>query len=395
MKQYRWPLIQSNMNQSDKNQLIRFIQKSDRFTQGPQVRKFEEQWSQWLGVRHSLFVSSGSAANFLTLSGLRDLYGVGEVIVPPLTWVSDIVSVIENGFTPVFVDINPQTLALDFEQLKKKLNKKTKAVFLTHILGLNGVNSKLLQLLKEKNIPLIEDACESHGAHFGKKKIGSLGYASNFSFYYGHHMTTIEGGMVCTNDDTFAEVLRIKRGHGMLRESRNPQLLDSLRKNSQDVYKEFDFPVVGYNFRNNELGAVLGLNQLKRLDKNNEKRNVRFSRFLKALRKDIYFTDYAIKGCSNYALLLQIRPQYKHLREKVLATLQRLDIEYRCGMSGGGNQVRQGYLKTRGLSLSPQDFPVTEQIHHLGFYIGNYPSLPLKWIDELCAELNKVDTTDE
>ncbi|MBO9667916.1 MAG: DegT/DnrJ/EryC1/StrS aminotransferase family protein, partial [Bdellovibrio sp.] len=182
MQQFKWPLIQNNLTDQDKKALIKHIQKSDRFTQGDQVRKFEQDWSAWLGVKHSIFVSSGSAANFLTLSALRDLRGLGEVIVPPLTWVSDIVSVIENGFMPVFVDINPQTLALDFEGIKKNITSKTKAVFLTHILGLNGIDRRILDLLKEKNILLLEDACESHGATFGKKKVGSIGFASNFSF---------------------------------------------------------------------------------------------------------------------------------------------------------------------------------------------------------------------
>lgn len=393
MSGYRWPLIQNNINQQDKQRLVRYILNSDRFTQGPEVKKFEEAWSQWLGVKHSLFVSSGSAANFLTLSALRDLQGTGEVILPPLTWVSDVVSVIENGFTPKFVDIDPHHLALNHELISKQITKKTKAVFLTHILGLNGLSPALLKLLKEKNILLIEDVCESHGATLGNstKKLGSLGFASNFSFYYGHHMTTIEGGMVCTQDDTFAELLRIKRGHGMLRESKNPEKLKAFSCRSKDVYKEFDFPVVGYNFRNNELGAVLGQSQLKRLDANNRKRNLRFFRFLEQLRSDLYFTNYNLQGCSNYALLLQLHKEVGFLKPKVIAILQGLGVEFRQGMSGGGNQVRQGFLKTRGYDLNPNDFPQTELVHQLGFYIGNYPDLPLKWIDELCRELNKVD----
>ncbi|QDK47102.1 CDP-4-keto-6-deoxy-D-glucose-3-dehydrase [Bdellovibrio sp. ZAP7] len=390
MNNFRWPLIQNNITDADKTALVKHIMTSDRFTQGEKVKKFEQEWSKWLGVKHSIFVSSGSAANFLTLSALRDIAGVGEVIVPPLTWVSDVVSIIENGFTPVFVDINPETLALDYEATKKAITKNTKAVFLTHILGLNGLSTQLQDLLKKHNIPLIEDACESHGAKMGSKKVGSIGFASNFSFYYGHHMTTIEGGMVCSNDPEFAQLVRIKRGHGLLRESTDPAQLQKHLGNSKQVYKEFDFPVVGFNFRNNELGAVLGLNQLKRLDKNNTQRSIRLQRFLKALDKKTYFTQYNTKGSSSYALLLQILPEKVHLKSKVEKVLMDLGVEYRRGMSGGGNQLRQGFLKTRGIDIDPTAFVNTEQIHHNGFYIGNFPSLPLKWIDQLCKALNEV-----
>ncbi|WP_413585649.1 DegT/DnrJ/EryC1/StrS family aminotransferase [Bdellovibrio sp. HCB274] len=390
MNNYRWPLIQNNINEADKTALVKHIMTSDRFTQGEKVKQFEKAWSQWLGVKHSIFLSSGSAANFLTMSALRDIAGTGEVILPPLTWVSDVVSVIENGFTPVFVDINAETLALDYEGIRKAITPKTKAVFLTHILGLNGVDKKILDLLKSRNIPLIEDACESHGAMYGKKKVGSLGFASNFSFYYGHHMTTIEGGMVSTNDPKFAQLIRIKRGHGLLRESTAPEELQEFLGNSKGVYKEFDFPVVGFNFRNNELGAVLGINQLKRLDKNNVQRNVRLLRFLKQLNRKKYFTDYNVKGSSSYALLLQLRAEHAHLKPQVEQVLNHLGVEYRRGMSGGGNQTRQGFLKTRGIKLDPTDYVNTEQIHHNGFYLGNFPGLPLKWIDELCKALNEV-----
>jgi CDP-6-deoxy-D-xylo-4-hexulose-3-dehydrase len=390
MSEYRWPLIQNNITDVDKTALVKHIMTSDRFTQGTNVKKFESEWSKWLGVKHSVFVSSGSAANFLTMSALRDLVGVGEVIVPPLTWVSDIVSVIENGFTPVFVDINPQTLALDFEATKKAVTKKTKAVFLTHILGLNGLNQKFLDFLKKNNILLIEDACESHGAKMASKKVGSIGFASNFSFYYGHHMTTMEGGMISTNDPEFAQLVRIKRGHGLLRESTDPSQLQGYLQNSKKVYKEFDFPVVGYNFRNNELGAVMGLSQLKRLDKNNLLRTQRLERFLKGLDKKTYFTEYAIKGSSSYALLLQLRADKSHLKPQVEQVLQNLGVEYRRGMSGGGNQLRQGFLTTRGINIDHTLYLNTEQIHQNGFYIGNFPTLSLKWIDELCKALNEV-----
>ncbi|MBO9667917.1 MAG: DegT/DnrJ/EryC1/StrS aminotransferase family protein, partial [Bdellovibrio sp.] len=210
-------------------------------------------------------------------------------------------------------------------------------------------------------------------------------------FYYGHHMTTIEGGMISTNDKEFAEIIRMKRSHGLLREAKDKSVVARYLQNSNETYPEFDFPLVGFNFRNNELGAVLGINQLKRLDKNNQKRTIRLERFLSQLDSEIYVVDYSTKGSSSYALLLQLQPGKHHLKKKVEEVLIRSGVEFRRGMSGGGNQLRQGFLKTRGVEVNPGDFPHTEQIHHNGFYIGNFPTLPLKWIDELCTVLNEVE----
>ena len=150
----------------------------------------------------------GSSANLLTLQALNILYGKGEVIVPPLTWVSDIASVIQNGFKPIFVDINPKTLCMDESQILKKINSKTKAIFITHVQGFNGLTENLLKVLKQKKIILLEDVCESHGAMFKNKKLGSFGLISNFSFYYAHHMSTIEGGMICTNDKKVYKLIK-------------------------------------------------------------------------------------------------------------------------------------------------------------------------------------------
>ena len=176
-------------------------------TQNKYVREFEQSWSKWLGVKYSVFVNSGSSANLISLMILKSLTPKKkEIIVPSLTWVSDINSVIFNGFKPVFVDINPKTLSMSEDHIYEKISKNTLAVFLTHAQGFNGLSEKLLKVLRKKKIILIEDVCESHGATFKKKKLGNFGLISNFSFYYAHHMSTIEGGMICTNDKEFYEV---------------------------------------------------------------------------------------------------------------------------------------------------------------------------------------------
>ena len=191
-------LMENNFSKEDIASLIDFLKKNNKnpiLTQNKNVKKFEKEWSKWLGCKFSVFVNSGSSANFLSMAILKILKKKGEVIVPSLTWVSDVNSVIYHGFKPIFVDINPKNLCMDEDQILKKINKNTIAVFLTHAQGFNGLTQKLLSILKKRKIELIEDVCESHGAKFKKKKLGTFGLISNFSFYYAHHMSTIEGGM--------------------------------------------------------------------------------------------------------------------------------------------------------------------------------------------------------
>ena len=187
-------------------------------TQLANVKAFEDEWSEWLGVKYSVFVNSGASANLITMTALSYLDGSGEIIVPTLTWVSDIASVIQNGFKPIFVDINSRNLCMDDEQVIKKISENTRAVFITDVQGFNGITDRLLTVLKEKKIPLIEDVCELHGATFKGKKLGSFGLISNFYFYFAHHLSTIEGGMVCTNDEDIYETIRMLRSQGMVRE---------------------------------------------------------------------------------------------------------------------------------------------------------------------------------
>ena len=282
---FNHPLMHQNFTYSDTRAVTKlFKEKNLILTQSKKVKKFEKKWSQWLGVKYSVFVNSGSSANLLTISLLKILYKKRkEIILPTLTWVSDINSVIQNGFKPVFVDINPNNLCMDENELLKKINKNTLAVFLTHVQGFNGLSQNLINILKKKKIHLIEDVCESHGATFNNKKLGSFGKISNFSFYYAHHMSTIEGGMVCTNDKKIYELAKMLRSHVMVRESNNASFERKMINKNPKLSPKFIFLYPAYNFRNTEVGAVIGLNQLKSLNKNNKKRKDNFKLFLKLL----------------------------------------------------------------------------------------------------------------
>lgn len=385
-----WPLMQNNITRDDLDVLIEFLRGDHILTQSRQVREFEQEWSTWLGVKHSILVNSGASANLLTMTALKHTYGQGEIIVPTLTWVSDIASVLQNGFKPVFVDINRHTLAMDETQVLTEITRQTKAVFLTHVLGFNGLSQRLWETLAEKNIPLIEDVCESHGATFQGRKLGSLGLISNFSFYYAHHMSTIEGGMICTNDDKLYQMLRVLRSHGLVREATSPEFKQSYGQAHPDLNPDFIFAYPAYNVRSTELNAVIGRNQLKRLDANNQKRVKSFRLFLANLDPDKYFTDFALNGSVNYALILILKNPDDKLCQAVMETLKKNNVEFRRGTAGGGNQLRQPYLQPFVGQDEYKNYPQVDHVHFYGFYMGNYPDLPEEKILRLCHLLNQL-----
>ena len=388
---YTFPLMHNNISRDDLNKLIDYLKKDNpNLTQSQNVLKFEAEWSKWLNVKYSVFVNSGSSANLLSMSVLRELYGTGEIIVPTLTWVSDIASVIQNGFIPIFVDINPRNLCMDEKQILKKINKKTKAVFMTYAQGFNGLSDNLLKVLQKKSIPLIEDVCESHGAYFKNKKLGSYGLMSNFSFYYAHHMSTIEGGMICTNNKKIYQILRMLRSHGLVRESNDQKINYIYNKKYKYLNPEFIFAYSGYNVRSTELNAVIGLNQLKSLDKNIKKRNINHSLFIDKIDKNKFQTNFDLEGSSNYAFNLILKEKNTKFFKKLIESMKKNKIEFRRGSAGGGNQLRQPYLQKFIRNKYWLNFPNTEHIHFYGFYLGNYPSLSKSDVIYLCSLLNKI-----
>ncbi len=392
VKNLDWPLMRDNLVEEDLAAVRDFLSSETPpiLTQSSQVAALEQEWSDWLGVKHSLFVNSGSSANLITLAALRWASGPGEIIVSPLTWVSDIAAVLQNDFTPVFVDIDPETLGADTDQVIDKLCSRTRAVFLTHVLGYNALTEPLLRELERRDIPLIEDVCESHGAEFQGRKLGSFGLASNFSFYYAHHMSTVEGGMVCTNDADVHQRLRMLRSHGMVRESGDDGLKAEFATRFPDLHPEFIFAYPAYNVRNTEINAVMGRSQLRRLDQNNEHRRRHLRLFLAGLDPNKYFTTFREEGSCNYALTLLLKVPNEVLRDNVIDALGRRGVDFRRGMSGGGNQLRQPYLRERFGQFDPSEFPAVEHVHFFGFYLGNYPNLEESKIEALCGVLNRL-----
>ena len=388
----KYPLMRNNIPREDLDLVIEHLKKDDpMLTNGAECRAFEEEWSVWLGTRYSVFVNSGSAANLLSMSVLKLKHPEGgEIIVPPLTWVSDIASVVQTGFVPVFADIDPKTLSMDTDAILKNITNKTRAVFITHVQGFNGLTERLLVDLKDRGIPLIEDVCESHGATHKGKRLGSYGFMSNFSFYYAHHMTTIEGGMISTNDSEVYETLRMLRSHGMVREAEKLETKEAYQSEYPLLNPEFIFAFPAYNMRNTEIGGILGRAQLKRLDENIEKRTINQTLFLSKINSEHYRNDFIEEGSSNYAFNLILRHKDQLLMDRLCKILSSNGVEYRRGSAGGGNQLRQPYIqKLFGKDLS-NSFPETDHIHFFGMYIGNFPELLKEEILEIVELVNSA-----
>ena len=389
----KFPLMRNNILREDLDAVIEHLKQDDPIlTHGANVRAFEEEWSSWLGVKYSVLVNSGASANLLTMAILKIRHPEGgEVIVPPLTWISDIASVLQNGFTPVFVDIDPQSLAMDTNQVLARITDQTRAVFLTHVQGFDGLTDELVSELDQRNIPLIEDVCESHGATHNGLKLGSFGWISNFSFYYAHHMSTIEGGMVCTNDPEVYQHVRMLRSHGMVREANDTALRTAYQQANPELNPDFIFAYPAYNTRNTEIGGIMGRSQLKRLDANVQRRTENLHRFLNQIDPTKYRTDFKLEGSSNYAFNLILRKPDDRFVQRLMDKMRESGIEFRRGSAGGGNQIRQPYLKEIVPTGYHEQFPEVEHIHFYGFYIGNFPDLCDEEVDEICAILNSVE----
>lgn len=388
------PLMTDNITRDDIDALIEFLQQDPlpRLTNGAKVEEFEEAWSEWLGVKHSVFVNSGASANYVTMQLLRYLHGPCDIIVPPLTWVSDIASVINNEHNPIFVDINLTNLSFDLHKLKVSITPRTKAIFLTHVLGLNAITDELLEICRENNILLIEDVCESHGTLWNNKKAGTIGEVSNFSFYFAHHMSTIEGGMVCTDNAEYYDYLRAFRSHGMLRECKDSDFIRRMSNQYSDLNQDFIFLSPAYNFRSTELNAVIGLSQLKKLDENNQKRRENFNYFISNINSSKFITELDGTGQCNYALPIILRSPDMRERDEIEMMLYKNNIEFRRGMAGGGNQLRQPYIEKYGYSMTndrlKNEFPNVEHVHKYSWYVGNHPLLERDDITNLLMLLN-------
>ena len=386
---FKWQLINDSITEKDKKDLIDFINTDNvRFTNGEKVKEFERKWSRWLGVKHSVFVNSGASANYIMASIMKEKKGLGEVITPPIGWVSDVSPLVNLGFTPVFVDVAVDNLSIAYDSIERAITEETVGITLVHCLGFNAINEMIINIAKDNDLFLIEDCCESHGTRYNGKRVGTFGDMSNFSFYFGHHITSIEGGIICTNDDELYDYAKLFRSHGLTREA-SPELQNYYKEKYPEVNPLFTFAVPGYNMRNMELNAVLGLSQLDRLNNNIQKRIENLDVWLDNLSVEKFFVDYDRKGNSNFSLPLVTLKKDLDYFKKVCKLLEEEGVEYRVGTAGGGNQARQPYLEKYKFRIQ-DDLENANHVHDFGLYIGNHPELEEKQIINLCEKLNEL-----
>lgn len=247
------------------------VLKSGRYTMGKRVAQFEKEFAARVGMKHAIMVNSGSSANLIAIAALMNPYYPegkrlspgDEVFVPALAWPTTVWPLVQLGLVPVYVDIDSDTLAISLDSAKKNLSPKTKGMFLIHVLGQAAPMDTYTAFCKEHGLVLIEDCCESFGAFFDGTHVGNFGDVATFSHYFSHHLTTIEGGTVTTNNDQLADDLRTQRSHGWIRDrSDRAQIVEE----NPDIDHRFLFITTGYNVRPTDIQGAIGSVQLKRAD---------------------------------------------------------------------------------------------------------------------------------
>ena len=363
-----WPLMADAIGDAEKNSLVNFINNTNRFTNGPKVKEFEQKWSEWLGVKYSLFVNSGSSANSLLLWAVKNLHFSDTemvVLTPACTWATNIATLQQFNIKFVIADNDLWDFGFSEETLKevKLKHPNVNVIWATHLMG-SPVNMDIVK----RHFPealIIEDACESHGADYKGDLVGTLGLGSTFSFYFGHHMTTIEGGIVSTNDDDLYHLLLMLRSHGMSREL-PAHIKARYEKESPSVDSRFLFPVGGFNFRSSELNAVVGLEQLKKLDEFISIRKNNLSRFDKLLKTYPHlYTPFNTQG--NSSMVLPFICKSPSIRSETLKVLEEHGIETRPFLVG--NILNQPFVK--GFIDQEIATPNADVLDVSGFYIGN------------------------
>ena len=322
-------------------------------------------------------VNSGSSANLLAFSTISNfeckdkLNANDEILIPAVCWSTSLWPVIQLGFIPKLIDINPENLEIDLEDLVRNINSNTKAILLVHILGICSNMDKIIEISKKYNLQIIEDSCECLGTTYKNKYIGTFGRFGTFSFYFSHHITTIEGGMVICHTLEDYNLLKCLRSHGWSRDQSNKNELENKYNN---IDPRFLFINIGYNLRPTEINGLLGISQLKKLNNFNEVRKYNYNkisyRIINHPRNDSILNPIVVNNndvdIAWFALPILLNEKYALKEYTDFLTSKK--IFNRPIISG--NFCRQPALKKLGYNLDPTKFPGAEKIHNSGFYIG-------------------------
>ena len=362
-------LVNDTINNLDIDKLIEWLGTYPRLTKGELTTQLEEKWSKWLGVKNTVFCNSGSSANLLMLWALVEAGRISrdsKIVVPSVAWATDLSPVIQLGMTPILCDSNLEDLSVDLDHLENIFKEtKPEVLLLVSVLGLVPKMGMIKALCDKYNVILLEDTCESMGSEWGAKKLGTFGLMSSFSTYFGHHISTIEGGFVSTNDKELYEVLKSIRSHGWDRDADSEyskQLRNKWKTSNFDAL--YTFYHSGFNLRSTDLQAFIGLGQIDKLDNICKKRNKNFKIYQEEL--DGVSPNIIERGfISNFAY-----PIIHEYRDAMVARLQKENIEVRpmiCGSMG----TQPFYVKNYGR----KSLPNSSVIDKYGFYVPNHPEL--------------------
>ena len=397
---YKYPLLSEAFSTKDIKEGINVL-RSKHITMSKITKKFEKHFAKKMGTKYAIMTNSGSSANLLALSCLtnplskKKVLPNSEVIIPAICWSTSLWPIIQNNLKPVFVDVELGTFNIDINNLENKITKKTKAIMLIHVLGTSTNMTKLLKIVKKYKLDLIEDTCESLGAKYNKKKLGTFGRFGTYSFYYSHQITSGEGGMIVCNDTNDYNVLKSLRSHGW---SRDTDLHNNFKKNYKNLDDRFLFIGPGYNVRPTDIQAAIALNQFKRLNKFIKTRNTNRNKIINFLKMDNKWNnqfsfvrvDINTKP-SWFGLPILINKKYAHIKKKFLNHLSKKGIENRPIISG--NFLNQPASKFFNFRSTKMDFKNADEIENRGFFIGlhtkNLKQLELKYISNCLLDIDK------
>lgn len=379
-------LAQDTITEEDKNALIDWLKEDNQLTMGPLTREFEREWSKWLGVKHSIFVNSGSSANLAIIYALNESVGKTankNIIVPSVSWSTTVAPIIQLGFNPILCDCDKKNLGLDVKHLDYLcVIHKPLAIISVSVLGLIPKIKEIQEIANKHNSYLIEDTCEAPGSMCRGKKLGTFGLASSFSFYFGHHFSSIEGGMVSTNDDEFADLVKMIRSHGWSRDlSADKKKKLREKYNVSDFNDLYTFYYPGFNIRSTDLQAFIGLRQLKRLNNICVNREKNFQLFNKLINNTFWKPEANVGDfISNHAY-----PIISPYRGKIVDKLRENEIE--CRPLICGSIAKQPFwIDKYGVNSECKNANVVDKI---GMYVPNHSFLSVEEIKKICEIVNE------
>jgi CDP-6-deoxy-D-xylo-4-hexulose-3-dehydrase len=375
MNKISYSLTESVLESKDINAAIKVL-RSKKITMGPKTRQVEAYFKDHIVKTNSLMVNSGSSANLLIFQCLinpmvKKLKPGDEVLIPAICWSTSLWPIIQSGLKVKFVDIDLSSLNIDLNDLNKKITKKTKALMLVHALGNCADMTKLINICKKNKIILIEDTCEALGSTYKNKPLGTFGDFSSFSFYYSHHITSGEGGMVCTKNKKYLEILKSLRSHGWSRDLKNNK---TLSKKHKDIDKDWIFINSGFNLRTTDINAAIGLEQLKRIKKILSIRKYNFLKIKKSLLRNkkynnqfIILDDQKHANAAWFGIPIILSSNNKKYKQKIMSNLHRKGIMTRPIISG--NFAKQPSIKLYKIKINNQ-LPNSDLVDKKGFFLG-------------------------